>query len=68
MNATSRLSAPEKLRSLVSDGKAHLAPACFDALSARLVERAGFCSVLSVDSDPECVAHMRARVLGYCAV
>jgi len=42
VNSVSNLSAPEKLRSLVSDGKAHLAPACFDALSARLVERAGF--------------------------
>mgnify|MGYP001423571716 FL=1 len=42
MKAVSRLSAPEKLRRLVSDGEAHLAPACFDALSARLVERAGF--------------------------
>ena len=32
----------EKLRKLLNDGRAHLAPACFDALSARLVERAGF--------------------------
>ena len=32
----------EKLRKLLHDGQAHLTPACFDALSARLVERAGF--------------------------
>jgi 2-methylisocitrate lyase-like PEP mutase family enzyme len=34
--------AVEKLRALLSDGKPHLTPACYDALSARLVEKAGF--------------------------
>src|SRR5690606_27308064 len=31
-----------KLRRLLAEDSAHVAPACFDALSARLVERAGF--------------------------
>jgi len=35
-------SATDTLRALLSDGKAHPTPACYDALSARLVERAGF--------------------------
>ena len=35
-------SAADKLRRLLAEDGAHVAPACFDALSARLVERAGF--------------------------
>ena len=35
-------SAADKLRSLLAKDGAHVAPACFDALSARMVERAGF--------------------------
>ena len=36
------ISAAQKLRDLLARPGAHVAPACFDALSARMVERAGF--------------------------
>ncbi len=36
------VSAAQKLRDLLVTPGAHLTPACFDALSARMVERAGF--------------------------
>ncbi len=36
------VSAAQKLRDLLAAPGAHVTPACFDALSARMVERAGF--------------------------
>ena len=38
----SRTSPAERLRALLGQEKLHVMPCCFDALSARLVERAGF--------------------------
>ena len=35
-------SATDKLRALLAEPGAHVTPACYDALSARLIERAGF--------------------------
>ncbi len=35
-------SAPQKLRRLLEADRCHVMPCCFDALSARLIERAGF--------------------------
>ncbi len=35
-------SAVDKLRALLAEPGAHVTPACYDALSARLIERAGF--------------------------
>jgi len=39
---TNRVSAPARLRALLADGRPVLAPGAYDALSARLVEQAGF--------------------------
>jgi 2-methylisocitrate lyase-like PEP mutase family enzyme len=33
---------PEKLRALLAEDRLHVMPCCFDALSARLIEQAGF--------------------------
>ena len=41
-------SAPNKLRRLIAEKSTIIVPACFDALSARLVEQAGFpCTLMS---------------------
>jgi len=36
------MSAADRLRTLVAEERLHVMPCCFDALSARLIERAGF--------------------------
>ena len=33
---------PDRLRALLSEDKLHVMPCCFDALSAKLIEQAGF--------------------------
>jgi len=37
-----RATQPDKLRGLLAQDKLHITPSCFDALSARMIERAGF--------------------------
>ncbi len=36
------MSQPDKLRALLADEKLHVMPCCFDALSAKMIEQAGF--------------------------
>jgi 2-methylisocitrate lyase-like PEP mutase family enzyme len=42
MTAASRPSQPDRLRALLAEDRLHVMPCCFDALSAKLIEQAGF--------------------------